>query len=736
MMAWSRIVGIRRAWLTVLAVAAVAGALAQVTGVVERPAINPGLGPKPPVVLRQTPVESWRTYWDACAAGQFMLAAHLLDLDEVGEPEQRRVGADVAEKLFAVMRKLRVTPGEINRRLTREPIENGAGANVVTAYQFRSGGTAGDIVLRRVADQRSGEIAWLISHRTVANAAVWYRTLVQGQRLAGADTLNPGLGQAPPSVHRNSPRATFTGFMDNALRGEFDTAAHYLDLEAVKPEDQAARGAMLARRLMLVLLRTKAVVPDVLSGGEFGAPEEDVPEDREILAHIKANGRTVTIALGLRLDPQQGHIWTFAPETVGYVDYLYGVFGYGWIGDILPGALFAVSFAGLQLWQWVAILLAVGVGWVLAKSLQRLLVAGGRLVSRRTRTKWDDELLRASDGPLCLVLWGLLIRPASHWLSLTPTAELILARGAQLLSLVGVGWLLFRVVDVAAGFVARSGGEGMPVAANFSTVIGRFLKVLIGVFVLLGVLSVMGVEVGGLLAGLGIGGLAVAFAAQKTIENLFGAVSIGTDRPFRIGDFIAVDDIQGTVEDMGFRSVRIRTMQRTVVTIPNAMVAGAKIVNFSARDRIFYNPVLGLVYSTTPDQLALVIDEIKRMLLADPRIYPDALRVRFRGFGASALEVEVMAWVVHSDLHVFTGVAEELNFRIMDIVHRAGSGFAFPSQTIYMAHDDPPDTDRQAAAATETARRRQRGDWTIPEPADELKARLRPTDPHDLAPGD
>ncbi len=190
------------------------GVLAQVTGVVERPAINPGLGPKPPVVLRQTPVESWRTYWDACASGQFVLAAHLLDLDEVGEPEQRRVGADVAEKLFTVMRKLRVTPGEINRRLTGEPIENGAGANVVTAYQFRSGGTAGDIVLRRVADQSSGEIAadfppdrgerrHLVSH---AGAGA----------LAGADTLNPGLGQAPPSVHRNSPRAAFTGFMDNA----------------------------------------------------------------------------------------------------------------------------------------------------------------------------------------------------------------------------------------------------------------------------------------------------------------------------------------------------------------------------------------------------------------------------------------------------------------------------------------------------------------------------------------
>jgi MscS family membrane protein len=730
----SRNVGVRRAWVAVMAVTVIVGVRAQVPGV-ERPAINPGLGPKPPAVLRGTPVESWRTFWDACSAGQFVLAAHLLDLAEVGEGEQRRVGAEVAEKLFGLLEAMRADPDEVARRLEAVPGDGAAAGDAVSVFRFQSGDTPGEIALRRVMDRKNGETAWLISHQTVSNTAVWYRTLVQGERLAGMETLNPGLGPVPPSVHRDSPRASFSGFMDAALHGEFDVAAHFLDLEAVEPARQRARGAVLARRLMLVLLRTRAVVPGALSGDDFGVPEEGVPEHREVLAQVKANGRTVAISLGLRLDPQQGNIWTFAPETVGYVDYLYGVFGYGWVGDVLPGSFFSISFAGLQLWQWLAILLALGIGWVLAKAFQRLLVAAGGLVTRRTRTQWDDEFIRACDGPMCLILWGLLVRPASHWLSLTPTAELILGRGAQLLSLVGVGWLLFRVVDVVSGFVQRSGGEATPVGASFSAVIGRFLKAIVAIFVLLGILSVMGVDVTGLLAGLGIGGIAVAFAAQKTIENLFGAVSLGTDRPFRIGDFIAVDEIQGTVEDMGLRSLRLRTMQRTLVTIPNGVVAAAKIVNFTVRDRILYNPVLGLVYSTTPDQLALVIDEIKRMLLADPRIFPDTVRVRFRSFGSSALDVEVVAWVLTSDWHHYTGVAEELNFRILDIVHRAGSGFAFPSQSVYLTQTAPPDPAARDATAAEVSRRRGAGDWTLPEPSDETAARLRSPRSGDPPPG-
>ncbi|HOB52723.1 MAG TPA: mechanosensitive ion channel family protein [Acidobacteriota bacterium] len=730
----SRIFGSRCVWLAVTAVVVWAGVMAQAPSPVERPAINPGLGPKPPAVLRHTPAESWRTFWDACAAGQFVLAAHLLDLAEVEDAEQRRVGAEVSEKLYTLLRRLKVSDVKVGQQLSGKAPGGESGAETVSVFRFDSAGMSGELWLRRTLDQKTGETAWLFPSQNVSNATVWYRLLVQGEQLAGADTLNSGLGPAPPLVHRNSPRTSYNGFMDAALRGEFGEAAHYLDLEDTEPSAQPARGIQLARRLMMVLLRTKAVVPDALSSEAFGVPEDGVSEDREVLAEIKADGRVVPLTMGLRQDPQLGNVWTFAPETVGYIDFLYGVYGHGWIGDYLPSALLSVSFAGLQLWQWLAILMGLAAGWALAKVLERVLIVIGRVIARRTRTNWDDELVRVFDGPLCLVLWGLLLRPVSLWLSLTPTAEIIILRGAEILSLVGIGWLLFRIVDIVGIHMARPGVSGSAVGASFATIMGRFLKALVVVIVLLGGLSAMGVEVTGFLAGLGIGGLAIAFAAQKTIENLFGAVSIAADRPFRLGDYVDVDGVEGTVEDMGLRSVRIRTMKRTLVTIPNALAAGVKIINYSVRDRMLYNPVLGLEAATSADQLALVIDEIKRMLHADPRIFPDAIRVRFRGFGPSSKEVEVVAWVLTTDWHEYTGVAEELNFRILDIVQQAGSGFAFPTQTVLHAPADTPDPAGRTAAAAEVARRRQQGDWTLPEPSDELKARLRPRDPHDLAP--
>ncbi|HQF87004.1 MAG TPA: mechanosensitive ion channel family protein [Acidobacteriota bacterium] len=732
----SRIFGGRCVWLAVMAVVVWVGVAAQAPVPMERPAINPGLGPKPPAVLRHTPSESWRTFWDACAAGQFVLAAHLLDLAEVEDAEQRRVGAEVSEKLYTLLRRLKVNDALVGRQLSEAESGVGSRTEAVSVFRFDSAGTSGELWLRRTLDQKTGETAWLFPRQNVSNAAVWYRLLVQGEQLAGADTLNSGLGPAPPLVHRNSPRASYNGFMDAALRGEFGEAAHYLDLEDTEPSAQPTRGVLLARRLMMVLLRTKVVVPDALSGEAFGVPEEGVPEDREVLAEIKADGRMVPLTMRLRQDLQLGNVWTFAPETVGYIDFLYGVYGHGWIGDYLPGTLLSVTFAGLQLWQWLAILLGLGAGWALAKVLERVMIAIGRVIARRTRTKWDDELVRVFDGPLGLVMWGLLLRPVSFWLSLTPTAEIIILRGAQIFSLVGIGWLLFRIVDIVGSHMVRPGMSGSPVGASFATIMGRFLKALVVVIVLLGGLSAMGVEVTGFLAGLGIGGLAVAFAAQKTIENLFGAVSIAADRPFQLGDYVDVDGVEGTVEDMGLRSVRIRTMKRTLVTIPNALAAGAKITNFSVRDRILYNPVLGLAATTSTSQLALVIDEIKRLLIADPRIFPDTIRVRFRGFGPSSKDVAVVAWVLTTDWHTYTGVAEELNFQILDIVQRAGTGFAFPTQTVFHAPADAPDPAVAAAAEAEASRRRQQGDWTLPEPSDSLRQRLRPRDPHDLAPAD
>jgi MscS family membrane protein len=195
------------------------------------------------------------------------------------------------------------------------------------------------------------------------------------------------------------------------------------------------------------------------------------------------------------------------------------------------------------------------------------------------------------------------------------------------------------------------------------------------------------VNVSALLAGLGVGGLAVALAGQRTVENLFGGMVLILDQPVRVGDFFRYGDKLGTVEDIGLRSVKIRTLDRTLVSIPNGNFSQMELENFAARDKIRLSTTLGLRYETTAAQLETVIRELRQALLAHPKVDPDPARVRFTRFGAYSLDVEILAYVKTSDFNEFLEVQQELFLRFMRVVEDAGTGFAFPSQTLYLGRD-------------------------------------------------
>jgi MscS family membrane protein len=198
------------------------------------------------------------------------------------------------------------------------------------------------------------------------------------------------------------------------------------------------------------------------------------------------------------------------------------------------------------------------------------------------------------------------------------------------------------------------------------------------------VLSMLGFPIASLLAGLGIGGLALALAAQKTVENLFGAFSIGADQPFREGDFVKVEDFTGTVEKIGLRSTRFRTLDRTVITIPNGKLADMRLETFAARDRLRLFVVVGLVYDTTPAQLREVLAGIDRLLHAQPKLFPEGVNVVLRELAASSLDVEVSAWFMTSDWMEFTRIRQEVLLQVMEVVDKAGTSIAFPTRTVHL----------------------------------------------------
>lgn len=241
----------------------------------------------------------------------------------------------------------------------------------------------------------------------------------------------------------------------------------------------------------------------------------------------------------------------------------------------------------------------------------------------------------------------------------------------------------------------------------------------LGLVVAIGLLVVaaqrLGIPVSGIVTGLGVGGIAVALAAQGTLQNLLGGAMLLADRPLRVGDFCRYGDRIGTLEAIGLRSSRLRSLDRTLVTVPNSDLAAMHVENYRHRDRILMQTSFGLRYETRPDQLRCILADIRAMLIAHPKVLNEPARVRFVGFGQSSLDIEIFAYVRTTDFNEFAAIREDLLLRIFDIVARAGGSFAFPSQTVYLRRDGNGDPNAVEAAEAKVAQWRRIGMLPFPE---------------------
>jgi MscS family membrane protein len=203
--------------------------------------------------------------------------------------------------------------------------------------------------------------------------------------------------------------------------------------------------------------------------------------------------------------------------------------------------------------------------------------------------------------------------------------------------------------------------------------------------------QLLGLPVVPLVAGLGVGGLALALAAQPTIENLIAALTLHADRPVRVGDFCRFGDTLGIVEEIGMRSTRIRTLDHTILSVPNADFAKGRVDNYSARRKMWYHPRIRLRYETTPDQIRYLLIEIRKLLYGHPRVLADPARIRFVGFGEYSLDLDVFAYVDTKDYGEYLEIAEDLNLRIMDVIKAAGTELAIPARLEYQMDKTPLD---------------------------------------------
>ena len=308
-------------------------------------------------------------------------------------------------------------------------------------------------------------------------------------------------------------------------------------------------------------------------------------------------------------------------------------------------------------------------------------------IAGRTATDWDDRLVALMASPLSLVLALQALRIASPWLPLDARGLATLADVIAIVTTLSVLWTAFRGIDLARSVLERrSWAIDRPSSRSLLSIGGRFAKVTVLVIAGIVALAQLGVSVASLVAGLGIGGLAVALGAQKTLENLFGTLSIGVDQPMREGDVVKLYDFTGTVEQIGLRSTRIRTLDRTIVTIPNGELANQRIESFTVRDRLRLALVVGVVHGTTSEQLRAILAELEAILRRQPKVVPETVSVRFIALAASSLDIEIGALFQTTDWPEFQLIRQDVLLAFMAAIEQHGSALAFPTRTIHLAN--------------------------------------------------
>jgi len=479
-------------------------------------------------------------------------------------------------------------------------------------------------------------------------------------------------------LDRGVPRTAVAGYISAVKGNDFEKAAEFLDLRKLPRGYSQGDGPDLARQLKVILDRALWVEMDTLSTDPKGHSDDNLPSYRDFVGQIDIDDRKLDILLQ-RVPRGDGvYIWKFSTATVREIPQLYKEYGYGELGEKLYHRLPDFSFLTLQSWQWVILLMlivgAYGIVFVPSYLLGWLF--------RRKGTDLAQLWALFFTGP---ARWLVILIIGSAWIDIIhPSLETrALIRAATLQTIVVV-WLFVRFVDILLGYwnnklISDNREHAIVLLRPAATAI----KIIIVMTALLIWLDNIGYKVSTLLAGLGIGGLAVALAAQKSIENLIGAATLYMAAPVRVGDFCRFGDKLGTVEEIGLRSTRLRTLERTVVSVPNGDFAAMQLENFADREKIRFSPKLHLRYGTKPEQIRQIITEVEKLLNEHPQIGETPNTARFVGFGTYSLDINILAFVMTTDYQEFLEITEQLNIRILEIVETAGAELATPAQGLF-----------------------------------------------------
>lgn len=487
------------------------------------------------------------------------------------------------------------------------------------------------------------------------------------------------------SLGRRNPRGTVSGFIQSVAEQNYVRASRYLNLEKSRRSNKERE--RIVKVLQRLLDQGGNIMPySWLSNKTTGRTDDDLPPEEDLVGTVTAGGEVINVFVESTGEPE-APVWKISQETVKKIAAI-TIDEELLVDRILPKSLKENLWGGVAVGHWLAVIvlfvLAYLVAWVVIWFIGFLL----RLSLRIAKTEEGLGLINAFSLPFKLYLAVWLFVAISQQVGISIIVRQRFSTITLVIGIVAFIILLLRLTDQISSFSkGKMTRKGRISAVSIILFLRRAIKIAVIIFGIIAILSVIGFDVTTGLAALGIGGIALALGAQKTVENFVGSVTLIADQPVRVGDFCKVGDTSGTVEQIGMRSTTIRTGERTVVTIPNGEFSSTKIENFAHRDRFLFAPVINLRHETTPDQIRYLLVELRTILYAHPLVNPDPARIRFAGWADTSLRLEVWSYIETPDFDRFLEVKEDLLLRMMDVILASGTDLAFPSQTLYFAKD-------------------------------------------------
>lgn len=507
-----------------------------------------------------------------------------------------------------------------------------------------------------------------------------------------------------------SPRATMMTFLeamndarDTPTTAVYQRAIQTLDLPSVLPVESRRTAA---RELYAVLNRIGMVNPSQLPA-ETDADRFRYYPQSEIVAHATFAAKHPGYTIAFTKDSDGN--WRFSRKTLDSIHEFYiateseaaraGVQLQTTLIEriraAVPGTLKGSTNLGLEHWQWIGIFVVILVGVILDRIARTLLRIVWHRIEQDGKDISDDEKSDPDTLEKAVRPFGLLVAAGVWYIALSvgllpPTPTVILLVAVKVIWISAIVWGGFKVTDLVGEWLSQKAGQTETKFDDLLVpMVKRSVKIFIAALGLIYIANAFSIEIVPLLTGLGIGGLAVAFAAKDTIENFFGSVAVILDRPFEIGDWIYVNEVEGTVEDLGFRSTRIRTFYNSLVTVPNATLVRAKVDNYGRRKYRRFKTTVNVTYDTPPEKIEAFCAGIREIVKLHPYTRKDSYHVWLNNFGPHSLDIMVYIFFECPDWAIELREKHRFMLDIVRLADRLGVEFAFPTQTLHVAQIDP-----------------------------------------------